>query len=259
MDSLPNITIIIPHKDYQEYLSDAIDSALNQDYPNFQICVVDDGSEDKDSFKEIVNNHLFLSHDVEWLKAQNDCVTAEFSGNCAIILPSSKGPSHARNLGIRHTWSSTDIYANLDADDIMHSNKLTECMKPFLQWPANTGVVYADYNIYNTTTGVTVPKLSEPYSQERLSQDCIVHSGALMSKQALKAVEDEFGFYDEQMRTAEDYDLWIRMSERFMIHHVPKILTTVRIQPQNSTSTVDKEIWMKNWQRIRQKIVQRNS
>ena len=117
----------------------------------------------------------------------------------------------------------------------------------------NVGVVYADYEIVNED-GTSSIEYKEPFDLKRLHEECIVHSGAMVSKTALLAVKDEFGYYDVNMRTCEDYDLWLRIAQRFMIKHIPKVLTRVLNHKGNSTNTVPKEIWQQNWKRIWSKL-----
>jgi hypothetical protein len=120
------------------------------------------------------------------------------------------------------------------------------------------GVVYADTDILNTETEIKTREFREPFDRNRLLQECIVHSGSLISREALEGVKDENGYYDRNMRTCEDYDLWMRISEKFIVFHIAEPLTLVRIQPQNSSITVDKSVWENNWQRVMAKTRMRN-
>jgi glycosyltransferase involved in cell wall biosynthesis len=174
------------------------------------------------------------------------------------IQDHSHGPSYARNRGIEHTWDNTDIFLVLDADDEMLPAKTQRCVETIAQAPSEIGVVYADHDTLNTTTGQVRREYRQPYSLERLRQECIVHSGSAINKIALEATKEPTGFYDETMRTCEDYDLWMRIAERFMIVHIPESLSLVRVQPKNSTDTVAQEIWQRNWTRIQQKTQARN-
>jgi len=235
----PRVTVLIAHHNYERYLKKCLESCLSQTYP-CNVCLVDDGSQDIDAVDSIVKemgmtNLTFLS------------------------LDKATGPSNARNVGITETILKTDAYVILDADDYMYDNKVERLVKTWSIAPEMIGVVYADYHTENELTGNVSYEYKEPYSLNRLRQECIVHSGALISAKALSATRDEFGYYDKHMRTCEDFDLWIRIGEQFMIMHVPEPLTYVRIQPNNSTETVDKSIWEANWTRISQKLQQRNN
>lgn len=245
-----NITILIPHKNYYEYLPNAIKSAKNQTYKSF-ICIIDDGSDDVDKVKEIISS-AFKNQAVK-ISKESYCETWRNNNFIAIFLNESLGPSQARNEGINRTISHTDFYVNLDADDEMYPEKVKKLVDIWEKAPDLIGVVYADYYCLNTTTEIKNYEFKKPFSLQALNYECIVHSGAGISSQALIDSKDEFGFYDKTMRTCEDYDLWMRIAKKYMIVHIPEPLTLVRIQPQNSSLTVDKNIWEKNWIRVHQK------
>mgnify|MGYP003654325275 FL=1 len=120
-------------------------------------------------------------------------------------------------------------------------------------------MVYADYAILNTITGATYYEAKLPYNKEVLEKECIVHSGALITKDAFESVKENEYYYDPSLHgpasqgfigCSEDYDLWIRMSEKFMIVHVPEELAMAREGDQNQTRNVTQEIFTKNWKRI---------
>ena len=116
------------------------------------------------------------------------------------------------------------------------------------------GVVYADYDTVHVDSGKIIREFKEPYNRKRLVRECIVHSGSLISKEALELVKEDTGFYDVTMRTCEDYDLWMRISEKYLISHVPVALTKVRVTGENSSNIVAQETWQKNWMRVMEKM-----
>lgn len=247
---LPHVTVLIANYNNEAYLEAAIASALGQNYPKMGVLLVDDKS--TDSSWDLVYHKFFkkVPHE-NGKEAKFDYRIAQIDRFpfYAMRLHENSGPSIARNFGIEESIAATDIFCILDADDEMYPNKVTRLAAEIMQAP-NIGVAYADYDIVNTETGNVLREYKEPYSYNRLTQECIVHSGSAIRKEALLAVKDENGYYDAHMRTCEDYDLWIRIGEKFMIMHVAEALTAVRVHPQNSTSTVDKKVWEQNWQRI---------
>jgi glycosyltransferase involved in cell wall biosynthesis len=258
LEELPMVTVLMANHNYEEYLRTALESAAGQNYPKLGIVLVDDASTD-DSWKTIHDivfkgsPHENRENDIGYYK------TGMYNNRpiCAIQLKENYGPSQARNFGIEATLSHTDAYVVLDIDDVMYPHKVSRLTSCMMQSP-QIGVVYADNDQVNTVTGAKTTEYREPFSYDRLVQECIVHSGSLISKQALEGVQDQFGYYDRNMRTCEDYDLWLRIGKKFMICHIAESLTLVRIQPRNSTLTVDKAIWEQNWNRIRQKMQVQN-
>ena len=227
----PSVTVLIANYNYGRFLKDAIDSAVAQDYDNLSICVVDDCSTDN-----------------SWniIEKYKDC-PRRFIG---LKTEQSSGPSKARNLGIENTLDFTDVYAILDADDAYFKSKVSTLVAELSD--PNVGVVYADYITLNTD-GIYTNEYKQPFDLLKLHNECIVHSGSLIRKQALLDVKEPTGFYDETLRTCEDYDLWLRISQKYMMIHVPEFLSLVRVGSHDSSHTVNKETWNKNYQRVMEK------
>jgi glycosyltransferase involved in cell wall biosynthesis len=245
------IAVLIANYNYGNFIQDAINSCVNQSRrPDFVI-IVDDGSTDNSQeviFKNIVGHTRLIENGLEIFQAKIQDIPIIF-----IPLRETRGPSFVRNLGIDISKSNADFYQILDADDIMHRDKLKIFEHKFNE-SQEIGVVYGDYDILNLSTGNIIREFKEPYVKRRLLEECIVHSGAMIRTSALLAVADQFGYYDVNMRTCEDYDLWLRISEKYVIVHVPESLTLVRVHQNNSTNSVKNEIWQNNWARIREKL-----
>ena len=250
---LPRVTILIANYNDEEYIDNAIESAVNQDYPGpLTICIVDDGSED--SSWDIISSY-FDDKDGDILTKKN---SGRFGHTNFIAIKNvNSGPSEARNVGINKTLEDTDIYAILDSDDEMYENKLSSCVSVFERGEGMIGVVYGDYDTFHVDSNRTIREFKEPYSRKRLVQECIVQSGSLVLIEALQSVLEETGVYDKTMRTCEDYDLWMRISEKYIIAHVPKSLTKVRVTGDNSSFVVNQETWRKNWLRVMEKMQSR--
>ena len=249
------VTVLVAHQNYQEFLPSALESIKQQTYKCYT-CVIDDCSEDQTSVGLITQYKLGLP-ETQIFGKEDIWTHANYS---IIFLKNGPyGPSYARNRGIEQCWNNTDIFAVLDADDEMYPTKVEECVKIIGQSISEIGVVYADHDTLNTTTGQISREYREPYSLECLRQRCIAHSGSIISKYALEAVKDENGYYDEHLRTKEDFDLFLRIAEKFMIVHIPKALTLVKIQPNNSTISVDQKIHEDNMKRVYHKLQQRIS
>jgi glycosyltransferase involved in cell wall biosynthesis len=225
--------ILIANHNYGQWVGNAIQSALNQTYP-CNVCVIDDGS--TDNSREKIEENSFQKPKV------------------AIIYNSTaQGPSAARNLGIKGTWDNTDIWFVLDADDEFAPSKVKRFLEEFED--PNVGLVYGDYDTVDED-GCVVRNWKEPFSRNRLFQECIVHSSAAFTKKALENIGIKKGdpVYDEGMRTCEDYDLWCRLTKGTMAIHIPESLTKVRVHSQNSTNTVHSEVWQENWGKIRTRL-----
>lgn len=256
----PKITVLIANYNYQEWVVQSVDSALNQTYPNIDIVLVDSNSTDA-SVKNI-NDAYFKGrpHENSKFKDYPLKVTTVKNSNgkdvklSLIRLPEKLGPSFARNVGINYAIDDSFAFAILDADDAMFPMKIEKLAREMFMLPKLIGVVYADYEVLNIADNISVREHKKCYSQMELLNNCIVHSGSLVSTAALRGIKSKEEFYDNQLLVAEDWDLWIRISRSYMMTHVPESLTLVRVSPKNTTTTVNSTIWNSCWQRIRDKI-----
>jgi glycosyltransferase involved in cell wall biosynthesis len=247
-------TVLLANHNYAHYINDAIDSVLNQDYQGLQLCIIDDGSTDDSC--EVIHKKLFQNEECEIQQLGKIRVLQRIK-IVFLQLPQSTGPSQARNIGIEATKNDTDIFFVLDADDMMLPSKVSKFINKFKRYPA-VGVVYADYDILNVDTGNVLREYKWPFSRRKLLEECIVHSGAAIRKEALIDTVEQTGYYDNRLRCAEDYDLWLRISEKYLISHIPEVLTVVRTHNNNSTNSVKKEIWQQCWHLVAHKTQQRN-
>ncbi len=249
------VTILIANFNYGRFLESAIFSALGQTYKPQTIVLCDDNSSD--------NSWEIISRFAEQNQREEKSINTPQGdilvklGNISgidilgIKLPVTSGPSECRNLAIQMTSQSTDIYSVLDSDDQMLPNKLEECLKPF-QDPL-IGLTYSNYFNVNEETGLSLLEVKEPFSVDRLNQECIVHSGFLIRREILEKIKDENGYYDRTMRVCEDWDVQLRASNHCLFYHIPIPLTLVLVHKSNSTNSVQKEVWNAHWQRIQQK------
>jgi glycosyltransferase involved in cell wall biosynthesis len=254
--SLPWVTVVIACHNYGQWLPEAVQSAASQDYPNKRIVVIDDGSTDGSYVEATRGLSNVKAGQVIGLPGEPDCRMGVIPQNgtqlLAICYKEAHGPAFARNRGIQALWADTDIYGILDADDTWKPGRIRRCVQEFLREPA-IGMVYTDYETHNQHTGLVIREFKEPFDRGRLLQDCIATNACFLSKRALETV----GLYDEKMRVAEDYDLFLRISERFLLWHVPEALAMIRVGNYNSTNTVPPEVWQANWARISAKVKER--
>lgn len=244
----PVVAVIIANRNYNEWVVGAIQSAewCSSHFHDLHIIVADDGSTD-DSVSQILEHKSDSANDITLLVLdENEEVSARVG----------RGPSYARNRAIEFALEviNPDVFMMLDADDEFHPDKIRSSLDAYLTDPDLIGVVYSDYEIIGPEgSNYTHKEFKEPFSKERLLQENIVHSCSLVSKKAIL----ECGMYDESLRTCEDYDLWCKISQKFVIVHIPEILMTVRTTGLNSTFTVPMSTWNENLNTVRKRYVQK--
>jgi glycosyltransferase involved in cell wall biosynthesis len=236
------VTVLVAHKDYQDYLPYSVESFEDQTYDNCHLVVVDDGS--KLNINQ-VSSLIFKKGEIEFTESLGDYTVVGGPKKTLIYLGKNLGPSGARNIGIKYMWDKTDAYQILDADDQMMANKVETFVKEMEKDWDNIGVVYGDYFIVDEETSSLKMEYKKPYDKQLLETECIIHSGALINKLAL----EKCGLYDETLRTCEDFNLWRRISKKFIIKHIPQFLTIVLNHKNNSTHSVPAEVWQENFKR----------
>lgn len=265
IDNQKKVGVIIPCHNYGQYIVDAMDSVIEQDYDgDISIFIIDDGSVD-DTIKNIVGefkegiDHFDKTDDYWCIRNITGNTSLEWNNRQLFIksLPNPTGPSNARNVGIELAFQEgCEIIAFLDADDMMVSNKISRLVPEF---DGRIGAVYADYyHLYPDDTFRI--ELKEIFNIERFIQENIgPNNTSLVTREALEASKENGTYFDPTMRTCEDYDLFLRVADRFPIKHVAEPLTFLRVHSNNSTNTVAKERWRKDRQRINEKILARQN
>tara|TARA_B100001094_G_scaffold131968_1_gene127761 strand:- start:9630 stop:10343 length:714 start_codon:yes stop_codon:yes gene_type:complete len=190
------VEIIIPAYNPGPYLKDAIESCLNQTYKQYSITVIDDCS------SENIEGITKLYPDVNLIKTEKN-----------------SGPSAARNLAIKQ--SNADLISLLDADDIMAREKLYYSVKEFEDH--KVGMTCGNYKILYNRSRMMRPFYSRPIkiSYPLMMRQNFVASGSATIR---RCVLDEVGFFDESLWISEDYDMWLRISEKYNIKYIHRVL-----------------------------------
>jgi len=242
---MPHIGVIIPCHNHAQYVDKCIMSVIKEEYPNKSIVVINDGSSD-DSAKVVTG----LMQDCQ---KKTDNTLSGHIGNTPIILFNNEqphGPSYARNVGFSILGNSAHVFAPIDADDCYMNGKLFKSMVELSKDIQRIGLVYSDVIIYNELKNHYTYEYRQPYSRRRLEVENIISNAPLINKIAINQV----GGYDESLRTCEDWDLWLRITEYFVAIHIPEPLQMYRVTGKNATHTVNMDQWRKDFQTVQLKL-----
>lgn len=229
---MPSVSVIIPTYQRANLVSQAIESVLAQTYTDYEIIVVIDGS--TDNTKEVL---------------------AQFKDKITVIYQENKGLSAARNTGIMATKG---LYvAFLDDDDLWAPNKLEKQLACFESNP-KIGLVYSDGFFFNEKS-VLPDKWTSVYPPPPVWQflalfarNVILASTVVVPRECL----EEVGLFDETLKSCEDYDLWLRIIEKFPIYFLNEPLGYYR-QTANSLQSNREQMLVTNL-RVKEKALSRN-
>lgn len=198
----PFFSVIIPTYNRKDFLSIAIGSVLNQNYCDYELLVVDDGSSDKtkDLVKKIYGKNKKVSY----------------------VYQKHQGVSAARNKGLLKAKGKFILF--LDSDDRFLREKLLIFRGYIEKNPKykifhseeiwyKEGKVFSQKAYQKKPSGFIFPQV--------LKLCCVSLSTAAISRDIFK----EMGYFDKRLPTCEDYDFLLRVSSLYPIFLIPKYLT----------------------------------
>lgn len=209
---MTSVSVVIPACNAGAFLPEAVASVLAQAPLPDQVLVVDDGSSDGS---------------VEALRGQPVTVIRTQG-------PGPRGPSAARNLGIREARG--EFVAFLDADDVWLPGHCQALVSLLLRHPraaiAFSRVEKFDrHSLSVPTAQATLPMRPFDAFRRLLVSNFVPQSTVV----ARRSVLLEAGGYDETLRLAEDFDLWLRIAERHYFVGLPEITCRYRLHPRQAS------------------------
>jgi glycosyltransferase involved in cell wall biosynthesis len=200
MNSNPQFSVIIPAYNRKDFLKSAVDSVLKQSYGDFELIIVDDGSDDGTDqlicgYEDLRINYVFQKH---------------------------SGVSKARNRGLSEAQGN--YIAFLDSDDRWLSKKLEVIANAIAENP--------EYYIYHTQekwyrNGRHLNHMKKHSKKSgHIFDSCLKMCSISISTAVVKReIFDEIGVFDENLTVCEDYDFWIRASWQYPVLLIDRVLT----------------------------------
>lgn len=180
------VSVIIPTFNMASFLSQAIQSVLNQTFSDFELIVIDDGS--NDNTKSVV--HSFNDVRIEYVYQEN------------------KGLSGARNTGLR--LASGKYIAFLDADDLFLPDKLAVQSK-YLEEHLEVGVVVGGFQRIDSEGNLIKETYFKP-GQVSMEDLLVANRFIIHSTMIRRSCIEEIGGFDESLKGAEEWDFHSRLA-----------------------------------------------
>jgi len=220
------VSVVMPAHNDAAYIAEAIDSVLAQTWPDIELIVVDDGS--TDGTREVVRR---------------------YSSRLRLIEQQNAGSAVARNRGIDEARGR--YVAFLDADDWWHPEKTASQLNAMRHRQDGMPEPRMSYTRFErwlldgegqfpppatllpaTLYAATGPELALAWIYPELLDDCIVWTSTVIVERELLQTE---GGFDPARRKGQDYDLWLRLSQRAPWLRVDHASALYRIRPNSIT------------------------
>jgi glycosyltransferase involved in cell wall biosynthesis len=223
-----NIAVVIPTYNRAGYLKAAIDSVLAQTQGPSEIVVVDDGSTD-----------------------ETQILLAAYGNRIQAIRQDNLGQAAARNRGVAH--ARAEWIAFLDSDDAWEPGALARLTEAAAEFPGaglfamKASAVGADGRPTGRVQGKKSPG---PFFTTR--SILMGDAGGILTPMVRRSLFVELGGFDTSLRSAEDVDLWLRMSFATVLVGVPDRLLRRRVHATNLSA--DRAVDARSWISILDKL-----
>ncbi|MBC7883027.1 MAG: glycosyltransferase [Anaerolineae bacterium] len=213
---MPQVSVIIPAYNALKYLPETINSVLAQSFVDYEIIVVDDESTDGTA---------------EWLRSRA-------SGYLHFYEQKNQGAAAARNTAIRHARGK--YIAFLDADDLWEPTMLEQQVACLEEHP-EAGLVYTWMRVIDENgkpTGNLCRPKDEGFIWEQLVRTNNIYPSATMVR---RGCFDTVGLFDPELPNVEDWDMWLRIANRYPVVVLREPLMLYRRHPNcNSKKTSER-------------------
>lgn len=213
----PLVSIIIPVYNGANFMRDAIDSALAQDYQNLEIIVVNDGSTDG---------------------GKTDAIAKSYGNKIRYFKKPNGGVSSAINFGLEKMKG--EYFSWLSHDDLYYPDKVSteiEYLKSHDLLNKKV-ILYSDYTLVN--------KKGHKISHIIINHDLVEKKPIYALMRSLlngnsilipKSAWDKYGPLDTKLYCTQDYAKWFEMNKTYAFVHVPKTLIKSRYHAGQATNT----------------------
>ena len=209
----PAISVLIPVWHAVRFLPAALESVLGQTFTDFEVIAIDDGTSDGSA--EVLAAFAARDSRVRVVRQENQGIVASL--NRALEL------------------ARAPLVARMDHDDVSRPDRFAKQIAYLRQHPEVAAVSGAMDVIDQDGTYLRTdefPTLPAAIASELLYRNCICHPAVIARADALRKV----GGYRKNAQFAEDYDLWLRLSEAGQVANLPDVLLSYRLHPVRMSS-----------------------
>ena len=204
---LPRVSVLLPVYNGETFLADSIDSILSQNYENFELIIINDGSADNSA--RIVKS--YSDSRIRYYEHQNIGLPATLN----------KGAQIARG----------EFYCRQDQDDISHPDRILNQVSFMDEHPevvllGTWARIFVDKNPTAPIRYHKHPLSSQAIALSVIFNSPFVHSSVLIRRSAF----DALGGYccDPLRQPPEDFEFWSRLCPNYQTANLPEVLLHYR-------------------------------
>ncbi len=197
---------------YGKYVEQAIHSVLEQNFNDFELIIIDDGSEDES--RQIIER--FKTHP-----------------KVKIIFQNNKGLNRSNNVAVK--IASGDYIIRLDADDYLDPNALHFLTKKIEEKPS-CALVFPDYFLVDEEGRILSQERRHNFDQDVEIYDQPAHGACTMFR---KSVLKEIGMYSEKYDRQDGYEIWTKITNKYDVTNVNLPLFYYRQHEKSLTGNED--------------------
>lgn len=211
---MKKVSVICLCYNHSRYVGEAVMSVINQSYPEVELIVVDDRSQDESV--AVIKSLIEKFPSIYFIKNESNL------GMC-------------RSFNKALALSTGEYIVNLAADDYFHPEKLEKDIKAFSELDQSYGVVFSDAwhvdsagnkkkTFYKRVNGKLIQKVESGNVFTKLVQKYQIPVPTVMAR---REVYEYLNGFDESL-SYEDYDFFIRSSKKYHYYFMDEVLTYVR-------------------------------
>ena len=217
MQYQPLVSIVIPVFNGEDFLNEAIKSAINQTYKNTEILVINDGSTD---------------HTEEIARSYGEKIRYYYKKN--------GGVASALNFAVRKMKG--EYFSWLSHDDYYSPNKIAFEIEAIKKQTDKNTIIYCNYSLLDQKSHIfSTYRIENYYSEKERSNGILMLIQRMIGGCTLLIHTSHFkrvGMFNEALRTTQDYDMWFRILRGAKLIHVPKELVITRIHEKQGSQTL---------------------
>lgn len=206
-EETPKISVVTPSFNQGEFIERTIKSLIDQNYPNLEYIIIDGGSTDETC--DIIKKYsAYINY---WVSEKDS------------------GQTHAINKGLSKITG--DYWAILCSDDTYEPGTLHKIAKIFKE-KNSIDVIYGNCNFINSDDLITRRKYPGEFNREKLLKNNYLYQPSIFLK---SWILKEFGFLDEKLNYAMDYEYWIRISKSAKFFYANLFFSNYRLHTNSKS------------------------